>query len=77
MESLHTLNAIIKIRRLFNCSKCNKKVVGDTECHEFVVSNSSELKSEIDDTDHRSVYMPNGWSYNGEFVCEKCIKKEV
>ena len=64
--------AEVKLKRLFICDNCNNKEMGETEWHSFDVTTSQEIKTAIDDTNCKSNYMPNGWSYNGKFKCGRC-----
>ena len=71
-EIIHHIAAKVKMRRSFVCSKCNSRRVGETERYEIDVCNTQQLKDAIDAKYCKSTYMPVGWSYNGEFTCEKC-----
>jgi hypothetical protein len=66
---IHSIEARIKFNTLYVCAKCNKKEVGDTVRVDFRGSSTLEMKQIVDSVRATSAYMPNGWSYNGQFNC--------
>jgi len=66
--------AHIKLVPRFECHDCRKKQSGSTVRLTLWGNDTESLHRQIDRANVHSHHMPEGWSYNGTYHCEKCTK---
>jgi hypothetical protein len=73
MDKFYIRPQNIRIRPWYRCAMCRAQQEGDRSDHvPFYGGTLEDLQSAVAAYRCTSYAMPVGWSYNGEYSCEKC-----